>query len=353
MMRLEFIKRHLSINAFPQIDVPPLTIVVGVNGSGKTHLLQAIQNGSIRNSVAPVTVDGSPPMNEGPVRLLASTGTPIGDGSVYVSINGTAGHGLGMREESFESARRQALSQFSSELDTLTGGKISESLLEGEDIWRMGIDAAVTRGGNAALRMQIEAIFGRAEAELLKPLHLNMPRARMVRFSGESIQTAAVKLGISPLAVTEQQEKHLRPWQADQFQNNLPTLFGRYRDAWLRNRLGQLKDQDENSSNSMTNEEFAACFGEAPWKQISATFNAFRLPYEAAAPDLHSFDQVNLMLTKRPGGEVVSIGDLSSGERVLLQFAISSYQYDETIVNVRRPEVLLLDEMDAPLHPET
>jgi hypothetical protein len=67
---------------------------------------------------------------------------------------------------------------------------------------------------------------------------------------------------------------------------------------------------------------------------------------------LFAFSQVYFTLVKLPGGEPVNIQNLSSGEKVLLQFAISSYQYDETVVNVKRPEVLLLDEMDAPLHPE-
>ncbi|MEO5867512.1 MAG: ParB N-terminal domain-containing protein [Sphingomonas sp.] len=44
--------------------------------------------------------------------------------------------------------------------------------------------------------------------------------------------------------------------------------------------------------------------------------------------------------------------NLSSGERVLLQFAISSYQHDDGMTNINRPKLLLLDELDAPLHPE-
>lgn len=152
--------------------------------------------------------------------------------------------------------------------------------------------------------------------------------------------------------VTELQEQQLRPWQADQFQNSLPILFGRYRDAVLRNGLAQLRDQQEGTRLGLSNDEFVARFGRAPWKQISETFEAFGLPYEAAEPDMFSFSQVHLTLVKKPGGEPVNIHNLSSGEKVLLQFAISSYNYDEDVVNVKRPSVLLLDEMDAPLHPE-
>lgn len=351
-MRLEFSKRHLSISAFPAIELPPLTVVVGLNGSGKTHLLQAIQNGSISNSVAPVG-NQFPGPNDGPVRLLSSTSLPLSDGNSYISMDAQPGPQVHLG--GFESARRTVLSPYAAQLEQLTEGRISQSLAATDDIWRMGVDEAVVRSGNEVLRPQIEEIFRAAEAGILKPWTTNTRHAHAVGLDGQthaSIQAVASKLKVSPLVVTEPQERQLRPWHADQFQNNLPMLFGRYRDAQLRNRLAQLRDQEDGTKTGMTSEAFLAHFGEAPWEQISATFDAFSLPYEAVAPDLFSFAPVHLTLVKRPGGEPVSISNLSSGEKVLLQFAISSFQYDETIVNVRRPSVLLLDEMDAPLHPE-
>lgn len=356
-MRLEFAKRHLSILAFPPVDVPPLTVVVGINGSGKTHLLQAIQNGSVTNSVAISTGEPMPGMNDGPLRLLSLTGTPMADANAYMSSEGPQSLAVTamQRGSNFEAARRVALSPFATQLDQLTSGRISQSLRPNEDIWRLGIDETVARAGDESHRPEIERIFREAEAELLRahasnpnPPHTAQPNA----FTPQSVQRVSAKLGISPLMVTELQEQQLRPWQADQFQNSLPILFGRYRDAMLRNGLAQLRDQQEGTRLGLTNDEFVVRFGRPPWKQISETFEAFGLPYEAAGPDLFSFSQVHLTLEKKPGGEPVNIHHLSSGEKVLLQFAISSYTYDEDIVNVKRPSVLLLDEMDAPLHPE-
>lgn len=59
------------------------------------------------------------------------------------------------------------------------------------------------------------------------------------------------------------------------------------------------------------------------------------------------------MILKKVGtNDVVKPQNLSSGEKVLLQFAISSFEYDEHFMSVIRPKILLLDEMDASLHPE-
>ena len=356
-MRLEFRKRHLSILAFPPVDVPALTVVVGINGSGKTHLLQAILNGSVTNSVASSTGEQVPGSNDGPLRLLSLSGTPMTDVNAYTSSEGPQSIAVNsmQRNSNFEAARRSVLSPFATQLDQLTAGRISGSLQTNEDIWRLGIDETVARAGDESLRPEIERIFRDAEAELLKPYMPSPSPHHLTHFNAltpRSLQIVSAKLGVPPLMVTELQEQQLRPWQADQFQNSLPILFGRYRDAMLRNGLAQLRDQQEGSCLGLTNDEFVAQFGRPPWKQISETFEAFGLPYEAAEPDLFSFSQVHLNLAKKPGGEPVNIQHLSSGEKVLLQFAISSYDYDEDIVNVKRPAVLLLDEMDAPLHPE-
>lgn len=46
-MNLRFIKQHKSIKDFPAVSIPDFTVITGKNGSGKTHLLEAIKNGSV------------------------------------------------------------------------------------------------------------------------------------------------------------------------------------------------------------------------------------------------------------------------------------------------------------------
>ena len=52
MPNLSFSKPHLSITEFPSIELPALTVITGVNGAGKTHLMRAIENGAIRCDAA-------------------------------------------------------------------------------------------------------------------------------------------------------------------------------------------------------------------------------------------------------------------------------------------------------------
>ncbi|MEC5290589.1 AAA family ATPase [Aurantimonas sp. C2-6-R+9] len=50
-MKIEGLREFLSIKPFEPIDLPPLTILVGPNGSGKTHLLQAIEQGAVSSDL--------------------------------------------------------------------------------------------------------------------------------------------------------------------------------------------------------------------------------------------------------------------------------------------------------------
>ena len=45
--RLKFEKPHRSITSLPDIELPAFAIITGINGSGKSHLLEAIENGSV------------------------------------------------------------------------------------------------------------------------------------------------------------------------------------------------------------------------------------------------------------------------------------------------------------------
>ena len=46
-MILKYIKDYFSITEFNSVEVQPFTVLTGVNGSGKSHLLLAIKNGNV------------------------------------------------------------------------------------------------------------------------------------------------------------------------------------------------------------------------------------------------------------------------------------------------------------------
>src|SRR5688572_6799215 len=53
-MKLSFANNHLSIKNFDPVEVPSLTVLTGLNGSGKSHLLEAIFNGAVSSDAATI-----------------------------------------------------------------------------------------------------------------------------------------------------------------------------------------------------------------------------------------------------------------------------------------------------------
>jgi ABC-type branched-subunit amino acid transport system ATPase component len=350
-MKLKFVKRHLSITAFPEIEVPHFTVVLGINGSGKSHLLQAIANGSVSNDVVPFPTEHVAPS---PIPNLIKLMTPdqfkINEGQ-YTSQAANAG-----MFTPFESERNEILAPFLAQLEQ-QGLGLRKGLLDSrEDAWRVGASELIGRGGLPEKSVEIKAIFDAAANALLE--HCNaasLPGRGIARVRSSylpQVARVASKLKTSALKISEDHIRQFMPWTTDQFQPNLAEVFGKYRDAFVRNRLLRLHDIDSGNQNSLSDEKFVEHFGSPPWDQISKTFSAFGLPYVAVAPDLFSVDPVTFSIAKVSSAERVAIGNMSSGERILFQFALAMFHYDEEVTTVTRPKLLLLDEMDAPLHPE-
>lgn len=353
-MQLSFNQPHLSISAFPDIELPAFTVIVGLNGSGKSHLLQAIANGSVSNSLVGTTLDPIGGTNQS-IKLLGQDGRALELGHAYSRL--TAGDTDALLMEAFERIRRELLAEPRAALEDAANREISAILQAKEDLWRLGA-AEVARRLDLADADRIVSIFAAAEEAFKTPYDRDPHRMRFhPGIQPAQVQAvilrAAAQFGISPLQVNVTHMKMFAPWgRTDQFSTNLPLLFGKYRDACVQNRLLRMIDEEHGTESAMTEEEFINSFGSPPWDEINETLAAFALPYEMSPPSLVDFDPVTVNLKKVGTDHIVIPQNLSSGEKVLLQFAVSSFQYDEHFMSVTRPRILLLDEMDASLHPE-
>nr|WP_246739462.1 AAA family ATPase [Martelella sp. HB161492] len=350
-----FKQPHLSISAFPDIELPPFSVIVGLNGSGKSHLLQAIANGSVSNSV----VENIQPHRTDPanlkIKLLGQDARAIDLGQPYSSSDGRRDP-KAVASASFETIRLRLLENHRTALEHAANRKLQEILRPGEDVWRLGPQEVANRLGEADAS-RFERIFSEAEKALMSaestlrrgPRPGAQQEAQMVA----DVRTVTRKTGISPLLVDTEQMKLFASWgKTDQFSTSLPLLFGRYRDALVRNRLLRINDDAEGSATALSDEDFLTSFGNPPWDEINKTLDAFGLPYEVTRPSVSGFDVVFVNLKKVGTDHIVSPENLSSGEKVLLQLALSLFNYDEDLISVTRPQLLLLDEMDASLHPE-
>ena len=99
-----------------------------------------------------------------------------------------------------------------------------------------------------------------------------------------------------------------------------------------------------------SNTEFIQSYGEAPWKLINDIFERVHIPYKVNDPiGDHRNSDFNLQLIDKQNNDItIKFEDLSTGEKVLMSLAMTIYNSD---TNLKKPKLLLLDEPDAGLHP--
>lgn len=136
------------------------------------------------------------------------------------------------------------------------------------------------------------------------------------------------------------------------FDPQINQVLSAYRDHRSRNSLACDAARRGEAASGLSDQEFIERYGQPPWDQISELLVAFGLPYKAQAPSWRLDENVTLTLQRNLDDAKVVFTALSSGERVLLRFVLSIFRFDPLRVNLSVPKFLLLDEMDASLHPE-
>lgn len=96
--------------------------------------------------------------------------------------------------------------------------------------------------------------------------------------------------------------------------------------------------------------DFIEVYGPPPWELINDILARANLPYEISRPNLKDFEfPYEARLTSTENDVAISFDDLSSGEKVLMSLATAIYTTTE---GGKFPDLLLLDEPDAALHPQ-
>ncbi|MGI3901392.1 MAG: AAA family ATPase [Janthinobacterium lividum] len=136
------------------------------------------------------------------------------------------------------------------------------------------------------------------------------------------------------------------------FQQSFSRLFVEYRDLLLRNDLIQLAFQNGvGDSPALSAKEFVEKHGPAPWDFVNSSLDEAGLDFSINAPSRYEFGSFQPVLTKTSTRDLVNFQNLSSGEKIIMSFAFCLYYATDNRQLASYPKLLLLDEVDAPLHP--
>ena len=137
----------------------------------------------------------------------------------------------------------------------------------------------------------------------------------------------------------------------DLFTSQIGTIFKLYQTRLDENKMNEVSNKEEGTSLPvLSKDQFEQKYGRKPWSVINEMMKTAHLPYVVEAPvRFRPSINYHLQLVDKARNLRIQVNDLSTGEKVLMSLALSIYSTEE---QAARPDVLLIDEPDAPLHPE-
>lgn len=342
-MKLHLLKSHLSIREFPDTVLPPFTIITGLNGAGKTHLLRAI-------AARHIEVEG---IGKTELRLCSWADLAPSDSGPFSS------HLLGEERRELYAAL-SAHRTTDSEIVLSTARKLGLSgpvLNRVEDIASLTVDdlsrigaqapnltqfADSASGALSALQEAVSRLSAKINGHLDDNKKLNIGRI-----------AAAAGKQIAALTEADFSLSSYPDWGTGTlFQQAFGRIFVQYMELLKANRLRRERASYEKVSEPYyTEEEFRQRYREPPWEFVNEALEDAGLGFTINHPDPFEVRPFLPRLTKILTGAEIAFGDLSSGERILMSFALVVYQALDDRPTSSYPKLLLLDEVDAPLHP--
>jgi ABC-type uncharacterized transport system ATPase component len=332
-MKLSFSKPYLSIGHFPEIDLPSFTLITGVNGVGKTHLLQAINNGHILNSL---TNNYKAEIN------LFDWSTLIPNNTVAV----TTAQVFQQREQLINSIPQIKIQQTPALNRIINQHKINQKW--DKPIWdiihlskeELSKYLPEEKTNDTSAFEQITNLVDSLAQQLMNQSRTNFqlksikPR-EILDFTREILDELPIGWG-----------------SANLFQQSFAQIFLSYFELQKLNKLKKLDfDNGDLNVKTLQESEFIKLHGQPPWEFVNKVMLDAGLGFNISHPQGYTTTSFTPVLTKISSGVEIQFSTLSSGEKILMSFAFCLYHSQDHRQNIQKPKILLFDEVDATLHP--
>ena len=148
------------------------------------------------------------------------------------------------------------------------------------------------------------------------------------------------------------QNRHLLWGEVDPFKQAFGKVFTTYRELMHSNALlERFPPVNKHKKKFLTDVEFEIEHGTPPWEFVNQILEECNLDFRVDNPPLSEQGSYEPKLHKISTKIEMRFDALSSGEKVLMSFALCIYNSQDSRQKKIFPKLLLLDEVDAPLHP--
>jgi len=343
-MQLRVRRPHRSITQLPpNVDLPMFTLLVGPNGAGKSQLLDGIARGDIEcidDAGAPLKIDeirsfnwqNFLPRNEKEIPADKLEQSRLQLWQSVSSIKNAITKELLLAKK--QNPQATDLINDANVLPLYQLADIREDLSNKEDAEEV----------HDWLQKKITELTSK---------HLNsLSRRRTDLFKLLSEITKDLEVPIHLLTYDSFLDWLPVGWTpSDPFTASLTTAFAEYRGAELTNRKNRIRAGQDSNIAHLSPELFVEKYGPPPWEILNEILATSRLSFQVSEPSSGSQNEVKFELTHKLASVPLKITDLSSGEQILLGIARCLFYMNLGNVRLHPPKLLLLDEVDAPLHP--
>lgn len=340
---LTFREAYKSIKSMDSISLPGLVIVTGINGSGKTHLLTAIKGGQVLSSIA---ID---PNSD--IKIYDATNiVPLDTGVFDPYSHWAQRSSMFQAMQTHRDALFPGLKSVAKSLGVHEKNSISlERLVElTEDDFFEGFEDK-SQAENNWLQFQ-QQINNHAQHVMNNTFNHNGDESWR-----NKMRRVAVENPRSLIHSSSDQFYRNAPFlwgDVDPFQQAFGQVFVTYRKLLHDNEMYKsFPPPTAAKEQHLSREEFIEVYGPPPWDFVNRILEESKLNFRVDSPPLYESSQYEPKLTKVSSDVEMRFQDLSSGEKVLMSFALCLYNTQETRQKKEFPKLLLLDEIDGPLHP--
>lgn len=312
-MNIKFAQKYKSIADFDEINIKDFSIFLGVNGSGKTHLLKALQEEFVKANSIPkekisyFNLQTFLIKNQKPVTPADLDAEKMQAWNILVAQKAT-----------FESYDNN-IKAIAGEIDNPYDIKVKEEQREQYIKQKKNI-----------------SIFINRQAE-------TRPKIRKL------LKTGIFESGKYATALTQADFFKFSSYNPDDYEllESLSEVFLDYQKKITKAKLRKSDGGEELSKDVLQKLE-----NQSPWNFVNRMFQEFGLIHTISSPQFTAGDLINSQALSFQvklfiNDEEIDFEDLSSGEKILCALAITVYQDNKS----KFPKLLLLDEVDASLHP--
>ncbi|OBZ14942.1 hypothetical protein A8L34_13760 [Bacillus sp. FJAT-27264] len=294
-MKIE-VENYKSISETFSFELPNFTVLTGENGSGKTHIFEAISNNRY--------------------------------GAVYND------------DKKIGNIRYIPFNQLNPQIDQMCDPSVISQQVN--QIWYELTQAKQRVGGSinyqVITNLEQDIIYNNIHNEQVK----NFLKKHYMRYKTLPFQLSVEDIADS-ISLIDMSDSNL-------FTSQFALIFKTYHIHYLDNKLNKIyQEEGINGPEFLDDERFSTKYGEPPWKFVNSILERLKLPYYVNDPMGTKRDTIfNLKLFHKDLGYEISTDDLSTGEKTLMSLALAIYN---TTGGGEQVDMLILDEPDAPLHP--